>query len=138
MARASASPSLYPCDKKVYDWTKSDLEEGAKTILTCRRFIEKLCQSCVRKGDDDWAAEMQHFLLPQSVPLDGKTEPEGYMMLGRTDSEIAVLKLVVALHNLEHLPLMYNLCATAQTIASQWSDPRAQSLVGAIVKEQLA
>ena len=124
--------------KPVADWTKSDLEEGVKAVLACRRIIDRLAKECARKGDgaDEWEHELTVFLEPRTVLMSAKAAVPKHFFLGKSDAEIDVLNLVAAFHNLEHLKLAYSLVG-CDSPSAQWNDPRTQRVVGHVVNAQL-
>ena len=126
--------------KPVADWTKSDLEEGVKAVLTWRRIILRIGKECSRKGkgdgEDEWEHEINVFLDPSTVLMTKKAEVPKHFFLGKSDAEISVLNMLAAWQNLEHLKLAYSLVG-CDSPSAQWNDPRTQKLVGPVVKAQL-
>ena len=100
--------------------------------------MQRLVEECSKK-DTPWRSTLESLLDPARVDYrpGEQDEPEDYgeLLLGRSDEEAAVLKLLISMNGLvPHLGTMYAVSASQTGSSSQWSDSRTQAVVGGVVK----
>ena len=127
--------------KPVSQMTREQVEATCKALLATRRIMARVVKECggdPAAGQDKlWVDALSAMLLPETVRVtkehDGSHVSDS--ILGRSDSQVAVIQLLQDLNDLKHLKVVQAVSGYVDNASSQWSDSRVQAIVREVVAQ---